>query len=383
MPEMTIPDDVEDDFHEDGDKFSDPDLQRQTVVDKLLQETLEPGISWKGTIDQIGSLLQQRHGSGIELQWHEKKGRVLISTKTCSPGEIIFQDRPLALTPTPTSSSNLLWDHLCQVCEERELPLAPLWYWAALNAACTDVQPDQCSPSRPMKQQAMSTNASQTASDDEEAPAEDEIEPLMFLQAPSKIAKQRLSLLYHEKVSEPSFDIMIIMAELNLVGLLDPLEVETMLLIFTQNCLHLPSSEGNSALGVWFTASFLSHSCIPNCAWCHDESGKAMITARRPVFSGDELTISYISEDDLVCGIHHRRELLAKSKRFICECVRCASNDAINPFRCFLCKEILLFDGADSRSHGHSCLQRMVRKLAVRSFIWTHIAICAITSSNY
>jgi len=62
----------------------------------------------------------------------------------------------------------------------------------------------------------------------------------MFLQAPSKIAKQRLSLLYHEKVSEPSFDIMIIMAELNLVGLLDPLEVETMLLIFTQNSCICP-----------------------------------------------------------------------------------------------------------------------------------------------
>jgi hypothetical protein len=51
---------------------------------------------------------------------------------------------------------------------------------------------------------------------------------------------------------------------------------------------------GSVGVGVFVSASFLNHSCDPNCAWEIDGSGFLAVHARRPVRQGELLTISYI-----------------------------------------------------------------------------------------
>ncbi|KAK4437345.1 Histone-lysine N-methyltransferase ATXR2 [Sesamum alatum] len=72
--------------------------------------------------------------------------------------------------------------------------------------------------------------------------------------------------------------------------------------------------------------SCMNHSCIPNAKAFkreEDKDGQATIVALRPIFKGEEITISYIDED---LPYDERQELLA-DYGFRCKCPRCIEEE--------------------------------------------------------
>lgn len=75
-------------------------------------------------------------------------------------------------------------------------------------------------------------------------------------------------------------------------------------------------------LMIYDNVSYLNHSCAPNIVNFVD--GNEMIGfACQTINVGDQLTISYLGQDDLKRTRTHRRKELLKSHNFRCECDRC------------------------------------------------------------
>ena len=68
--------------------------------------------------------------------------------------------------------------------------------------------------------------------------------------------------------------------------------------------------------------SFFNHSCLPNVEH-REETGSAMMRFRaiREIKEGEELTISYIDENE---SKTIRREILSSSYHFVCDCPKCS-----------------------------------------------------------
>ncbi|XP_068673902.1 histone-lysine N-methyltransferase SMYD3-like [Montipora foliosa] len=74
-------------------------------------------------------------------------------------------------------------------------------------------------------------------------------------------------------------------------------------------------------VGVYTTASYLNHSCCPNCAAVFNGT-TLIIHATEQVKEGDELTISYT---ELLCPSYERKEDLMSRYCFECKCIKCTS----------------------------------------------------------
>ncbi len=87
--------------------------------------------------------------------------------------------------------------------------------------------------------------------------------------------------------------------------------------------------------GIYEVACKMSHSCAPNATWLTGSStGHKHVRALRPIACGDELTIDYIGNADMMPRLARRRELQA-TKGFQCECSRCsAATDDTRRFQC-------------------------------------------------
>merc|ERR1712113_131772 len=120
--------------------------------------------------------------------------------------------------------------------------------------------------------------------------------------------------------------VMKVLHDLGLASTVDAIAGEAQIQMLKQNAFYCPGKSGGPALGVWLTPSFVSHSCFPTCSWNSDQDGTFVLSASRVIAAGEELTISYISQEDLDQPVSHRRELLAESKGFFCNCARCAGN---------------------------------------------------------
>eukprot|EP01065_Artemidia_motanka_P004749 TRINITY_DN1226_c0_g1_i3.p1 TRINITY_DN1226_c0_g1~~TRINITY_DN1226_c0_g1_i3.p1 ORF type:complete len:588 (+),score=189.89 TRINITY_DN1226_c0_g1_i3:50-1813(+) len=66
-------------------------------------------------------------------------------------------------------------------------------------------------------------------------------------------------------------------------------------------------------------ASFLNHSCAPNAVMHDDGYVRAVMDLRR----GDEVFISYMTEQELLRPTDQRRKRLSSSHQFVCLCSRC------------------------------------------------------------
>eukprot|EP00931_Biecheleriopsis_adriatica_P050869 TRINITY_DN29485_c0_g1_i1.p1 TRINITY_DN29485_c0_g1~~TRINITY_DN29485_c0_g1_i1.p1 ORF type:complete len:305 (+),score=50.89 TRINITY_DN29485_c0_g1_i1:613-1527(+) len=87
-------------------------------------------------------------------------------------------------------------------------------------------------------------------------------------------------------------------------------------------------------------SSFMSHSCYPNAVWHYDEDD-FVLRARSDIEAGDEVTVSYLSEESLLESTASRRKHLKDSKHFLCDCPRCtAFADPCSAFRCPDCSKI-------------------------------------------
>jgi hypothetical protein len=198
----------------------------------------------------------------------------------------------------------------------------------------------------------------------------------------SKAVSKRLSMLYSPEIIEPSLEVMILLHELNLHGSFDAPQVEEHLQRATQNCFQCHDEEERSGLAMWFTPSFVSHSCIPNAAGVVSKDGMFSLVAQRAIRPGDEITISYISEDDLKFSASYRRTVLAKTRRFVCQCTRCAGNDAIKPASCFVCGQILLYMQTGEEVRKQNFCKRLATQSVINTYVWSHIFFCALNGGN-
>ncbi|EGG17065.1 SET domain-containing protein [Cavenderia fasciculata] len=79
------------------------------------------------------------------------------------------------------------------------------------------------------------------------------------------------------------------------------------------------SSDEQYGLAMYATASFLNHSCFPNCARVQRNAG-IDIVAIRDIEENDEITICYINARDNDTA---RRMILKGCYYFDCQCIRC------------------------------------------------------------
>lgn len=111
-------------------------------------------------------------------------------------------------------------------------------------------------------------------------------------------------------------------------------EKRALLGILKLNSVHLP---GQGA-GVFATISRANHSCQPNARFKFGPGRTyCSLVAMRRLAAGDEITVSYISESNMLLPISHRRKMLS-NWNFTCCCPRCAaSSDDTRGMRCPAC----------------------------------------------
>merc|ERR1712137_810665 len=84
--------------------------------------------------------------------------------------------------------------------------------------------------------------------------------------------------------------------------------------------------------------SMCAHSCDPTCCWSYGEEDAFVLRGRIALKPGDELTISYLQDDDLLKSTIVRRQKL-QNWQFTCACPRCSLHvDKGRGFKCRRCK---------------------------------------------
>lgn len=96
----------------------------------------------------------------------------------------------------------------------------------------------------------------------------------------------------------------------------------------------------------YFMSSFMSHSCYPNAVW-HYAEDDFVLRAREKIETDEEITVSYLGEDNLLEAATVRRTHLLDTKHFVCDCQRCTDDcDPCRGFRCPRCLSASLKLGA-------------------------------------
>eukprot|EP00929_Paragymnodinium_shiwhaense_P009271 TRINITY_DN113379_c0_g1_i1.p1 TRINITY_DN113379_c0_g1~~TRINITY_DN113379_c0_g1_i1.p1 ORF type:complete len:466 (+),score=85.66 TRINITY_DN113379_c0_g1_i1:140-1537(+) len=246
----------------------------------------------------------KKHFSGfMNCTWCPAKGRILRATREFALGEIILVESPLHIVQEEKNTG--AFKKLRALCKkhENDFDYEPLWYWCALQSLTAE----QMTGSK--------VDAWKGASEE---------------------VQTNLLLLHHEEVTEPSSAATILVREL--CPNCDPITLERLIQIWVLNCFEY--SDNPQGYSAYFYSSFMSHSCFPNAVWHYDGSDH-VLRARREVKVGDEVCISYLPEDGLLQAAPVRRWELHETKRFWCDCERCAEGlkDGSRGFICPSCKE--------------------------------------------
>lgn len=106
--------------------------------------------------------------------------------------------------------------------------------------------------------------------------------------------------------------------------------------------------------GLYEHVACANHSCQPNAALRPDADGVMRFLAIRPVAAGDEVTISYLAEGDLLWPTSWRRRRL-KRWAFDCNCPRCAAPDDTRGLRCPSCASGTCFPTKRGLWHHAAC----------------------------
>jgi hypothetical protein len=96
--------------------------------------------------------------------------------------------------------------------------------------------------------------------------------------------------------------------------------------IFHTNSFDMPGATPGASCGIYPQFARLNHSCNPNARQQFDAANQTMVLyAERAIAAGEELHDSYT---DLEAGVAVRREQLLKYYHFLCDCPRCAKEQA-------------------------------------------------------
>mmetsp|Transcript_58750 Transcript_58750/g.131380 ORF Transcript_58750/g.131380 Transcript_58750/m.131380 type:complete len:501 (+) Transcript_58750:125-1627(+) len=259
----------------------------QTLRQRMHEHTAE--------LQYINDYCQRRLNGVVECSWTADKGRILKANKPFKVGDEILREHPLHVVAEDRGGS--AFDEVAALCAEREDWLDPLWYWAGLNSLLPDQLPQ----------------------------GETRIKPVTADQ------QKQILLLYCHDITEASEASKQLVSALGLTSRLNPVDLERLLQRWIFNCFE--HSDSPLAYSMYFMSSFMSHGCLPNAVWHHDNDDFTL-RARRDIQVGDEIVVSYLSEEALLESTPARRQSLQGSKDFLCSCDRCAAGlDTCRGFR--------------------------------------------------
>eukprot|EP00928_Gymnodinium_smaydae_P078434 TRINITY_DN623_c1_g4_i1.p1 TRINITY_DN623_c1_g4~~TRINITY_DN623_c1_g4_i1.p1 ORF type:complete len:599 (+),score=140.89 TRINITY_DN623_c1_g4_i1:208-1797(+) len=254
-------------------------------------------------VEHINAHGAEHFGGALKCRLAPGKGRVLVAARSFHPGEVILREAPLHKVQEEASCA--AYRRLEKLCAEREddFDFEPLWYWCALRSLT--------------KAQLAGAFGGGWA-------------------ATTPAVQERLLLLHHEKEpleSKPFASARILAREL--APGVDAAVIEQLTQVWVLNCFDY--TDEPQGYCTYFFSSFMSHSCFPNAFW-HYDGDDHVLRAREAIGVGDEVCISYLSEDWLVRSAAERRQDLLDTKRFLCVCPRCAEGpDLCRGFVCSGC----------------------------------------------
>lgn len=112
-----------------------------------------------------------------------------------------------------------------------------------------------------------------------------------------------------------------------------------LVLIWEFNGVEISNPVDMSIVGAALVPTFcrINHSCYPT-AWHHQGVNfNRVVRAVRPIKKGEEITISYLADKQLLESATVRNSHLLPNKLFVCKCERCIT-DLCRQFTCIRCK---------------------------------------------
>jgi len=285
----------------------------------------------------------------VEVRRVEGKGRCLFTRRALAPGTVVYKEEPL-LVALPSLDAQL-WDKLVKVNEDKPLELPPIWHFAALYSLqymsqrdlhkCFDKcipDPDEIAEPSPdvlrvvERLQLCPLDASPTRKGSAAS-----ISSSSKLAGGARRKDDQLQAWVHlcETGEGRTKPWTCYGYELGSQTPIHPLHYQKMLIVWRYNSFgHHTEAEG---LVLYNRTSLMAHSCAASCCWLYGDNDAYVLRSRVALKEGDELTISYIGDDDLIKSTDMRREKLL-GWRFICRCDRCVMpRDEARGFRCPNC----------------------------------------------
>ncbi|KAJ1610237.1 SET domain protein [Cryptosporidium canis] len=253
----------------------------------------------------------------VEVRYTESKGRCLYARKCFNPGDVIFAESPL-LVVTPELAPELS-EFLEDMNSKETFTLPPLWHVAAL---CT----------------------------------------LTMLEEEDKAIC--LDKWVPDPSAEPSYDVQKIIENTGID--VDPHLYERTLNAWRFNSFNHTSNNG---IVLYNVISMMAHNCGASCCWHYGVDNTFVLRAKTRLEIGDEITISYISDDDLFKCSKTRRELLS-NWLFYCQCERCNDpTDLSRGLKCASCGVGSMFFKEDESGVTRSTRCSVCRSMPDREII--------------
>ncbi|CAK9098337.1 SET domain-containing protein SmydA-8 [Durusdinium trenchii] len=272
-------------------------------------------------VEVINGYLQSR-GSLVQCALTESKGRILVASRDFESGDVIYTEPPLHIIEEDENSE--LFRQLEQFALVHDLCYSARWCWCALNSL--------------------------TAGDLEQLPlrcsliSEGLQRQLLWLCAPDE----------NDSAALPAIQQLLLD-----LGMTTDLTDKFWRLLQVWKYNSFEYSDDPVASAIYLQASFHSHDCNPNSNWVADE--QLVLRARRPIAAGEEVTISYLSDEELFEATMERRMRLRISKDFHCLCQRCSEHwDRSRGVRC-RCGS-LRFLAAEGWEKGKLVMYRKLQK---------------------
>jgi len=267
--------------------WDDNDGSHRTVSFDQVMEPSEDTKAWETA----------RIDRRVSVRDTPEKGRCLYTNEACEPGHIVFVEKP-TLVALPAAAQKL-WEHLQKLHEAQPLNLGTVtFHFAALMSQ--------------LKLDPMSIEIimDKFVPEPDEEPGEDVVRILQSLQE-----------------NLPEF--------MNSGPPLDPRRLQRLVSAWRYNSFGHHKEDG---LVLYNRISMCAHSCDPSCCWSYGDDDAFVLRARVALKAGDELTISYLQDEDLLKSTAVRQQKL-QNWRFTCACQRCRLPvDVGRGFRCRRCR---------------------------------------------
>ncbi|VUZ95815.1 SET domain-containing protein 7, putative [Plasmodium vivax] len=283
-------------------KMPDED-KRGSTRDRKTTDTLEES---EGNEEQVEEKIEiynnEQIDEQVEIAHVKGKGRCMFTRKNLEAGKIIFVEKPLIII-TPDLNEEL-WAHLNKLNNEESFELPLKWHYAALCTITTLNESDF------------------RACIDKWIPEPDREADADVFNVLNKVCEKRFA-----KDGRLQYFFM--------KKRIDPKIYDRVIQVWHYNAFgHHTDNEG---LVLYNRISMLAHSCNSTACWHYGSNDSFVLRARVKLAVGDELTISYLGDDDLYKSSNIRREKLT-NWLFVCMCSRCTNPiDNSRGFKCSTC----------------------------------------------